>query len=129
MVMLWSFLALASGLLTVVLLALLFEFTLRRVLPSWSDEAAHLTLTAGFVHLGASFLTALAGGLVAASVAQSAPLVHVLALGIIVLVLAALSALENRGKRARLFLLAQVSLAPLGVLAGGLIRLRMLGVL
>lgn len=129
MVMVWSFLALAAGLATVILLALAFDFSLRKMLPSWSDEVAHLTATAGFVHLGASFLTAVCGGMITATVAQNTPLVHILALGIIVLALAALSALENRGKRARLFLLAQVALAPIGVLAGGLLRLRMLGLL
>jgi hypothetical protein len=62
-------------------------------------------------------------------VAQANPLIHVLALGIIVLVLAALSALQSKGKQPVWYLLAQVVISPVGVLAGGLLRLRLQGIL
>ena len=47
----------------------------------------------------------------------------------VVLALAALSALQSRGKQPVWFALAQVAISPLGVLAGGLVRLRVLGIL
>ena len=55
-----------------------------------------------FVNLGYSFLAAAAGGYVTAWIAAANPLVHVLVLGIIVLALAALSALQSKGQAARL---------------------------
>ena len=69
------------------------------------------------------------GGYITAAAATGNPLVHVLALGITVLALAAVSALQSRGKLPVWFQLAQVAISPLGVLAGGLIRLRVLGIL
>jgi hypothetical protein len=53
----------------------------------------------------------------------------VLGLGIIVLALAALSALQSRGKQPIWYQLSLVAITPLGVLAGGLVRLRVLGIL
>jgi len=52
-----------------------------------------------------------------------------MALGIIVLALAALSALQARGKQPIWYQLTLVALTPMGVLAGGLVRLRVLGIL
>jgi hypothetical protein len=56
-------------------------------------------------------------------------LVYILALSIIVLVLAALSALQSRGKQPIGYQLALVAVSPLGVMAGGLVRLRTVGIL
>jgi hypothetical protein len=81
------------------------------------------------VNLGASFLAAAAGGYTTATVAQANPLVHVLALGMVVLALAALNVLQSKGKQPIWYQLSQVAIAPLGVLAGGLLRLRVLGIL
>ena len=81
------------------------------------------------MNLGYSFLAAAAGGYVTAWVAAANPLVHVLALGMVVLALAALSALQSRGKQPIWYQLALVAISPLGVLAGGLVRLRVLGIL
>jgi hypothetical protein len=81
------------------------------------------------VNLGYSFLGAAAGGYVTAWLAAANPLYHVLALGIIVLVLSALSTLQSRGKQPIWYQLALVAIAPIGVLAGGLLRLRVLGIL
>jgi len=55
--------------------------------------------------------------------------VHALALALIVLALAALSALQTKGNQPVWLQLALVAIAPLGVLAGGLVRLRVLGIL
>jgi len=47
----------------------------------------------------------------------------------VVLALAALSALQSRGKRPIWYLLALVVVSPVGVLAGGLVWLRVQGYL
>jgi hypothetical protein len=47
----------------------------------------------------------------------------------VVLALAALSALQSRGKQPVWYALSLVAISPLGVLAGGLMRLRVLGIL
>jgi hypothetical protein len=43
--------------------------------------------------------------------------------------MAALSALQSRGKQPVWYQLALVAISPLGVLAGGLVRMRVLGIL
>ena len=61
--------------------------------------------------------------------AAANPLIHVLALGMVVLTLAALSALQSRGKQPIWYALALVAISPMGVLAGGLMWLRMVGII
>ena len=73
-----------------------------------------------------SFLAAALGGFVTASVAHPNPLPTVLMLAIIVLALSAISALEARGRQPLLYQLALAIISPLGVTAGGLLRLHLL---
>lgn len=129
MVVLHTFLALLSGLAATTLLALLWTASVAKWIPSWSIGEGRPQPGAVFVQLGAEFLTAAAGGYITALAAVANPLYHVLALGIIVLALAALSALQSRGKLPVWFQLALVAMPPLGALAGGLLRLRVLGIL
>ena len=82
-----------------------------------------------FVNLGYSFLAAAAGGYITAWLAAGNPLVLVLVLAIIVLAMGGLSALQSRGKQPIWYALALLALMPLGVMAGGLVRLRILGIL
>jgi hypothetical protein len=110
--------------LVIVLTALLGKLT-----PDWVAEQGKPRPAYIFVNLGYSFLAAAAGGYVTAWLAAANPLYHVLALGIAVLALAALSALQARGKQPIWYALTLVALTPLGVLAGGLVRLRVLGIL
>jgi hypothetical protein len=98
-------------------------------IPSWAGEEGKPGPASAFVQLGASFLAAAAGGYITALAAVANPLVHVLALGMVVLALAALSAMQSRGKQPIWYQLAHVAISPLGVLAGGLLRLRVLGIL
>ena len=100
-----------------------------RLTPSWVGEEGKPQPGYIFVNLGYSFLAAAAGGYVTAWLAAANPLFHVLALGIIVLALAALSALQAKGKQPVWYQLTLVALTPLGVLAGGLVRLRVMGIL
>jgi hypothetical protein len=129
MVVLHAFLALAAGFATMAVLIAVATALLQKLTPSWVGESGHPKPGYIFVNLGYSFLAAAAGGYVTAWIAQHNPLVHVLALAITVLLLAALSALQQRGQQPIWYMLTLVALTPLGVLAGGLVRLRVLGIL
>jgi hypothetical protein len=129
MVTLHAFLALLAGYATMAVLVVAITALLGRLTPSWMGEQGRPRPGYVVVNLGYSFLAAAAGGFVTAMVAVRNPLYHVLVLAVIVLVLAALSAMQSRGKQPVLYQLAMLAIAPLGVMAGGLVRLRMLGIL
>lgn len=129
MVVLRAFFALVSGFATMAVLVAVITPLLQRLVPGWVGESGSPKPGYVFVNLGYSFLAAAAGGYVTAWIAVHNPLIHVLALAITVLLLAALSALQQRGKQPVWYMLAMVAIAPLGVLAGGLVRLRVLGIL
>ncbi|HEX3894335.1 MAG TPA: hypothetical protein VHW46_17295 [Terracidiphilus sp.] len=121
--------ALFAGLAATVLLSFAVKFLLQQFAPDWAEEAGLLSAGLMVVNLGTSLLTAAAGGYVTAWTTQGNALASVLVLAVIVLVLSALSALQTRGKGPIPYQLALVALAPLGVLAGGLVRLRVEGIL
>lgn len=129
MVIVHAFLALLAGFLTMAVLVAVMTALLKRMVPSWTGTEGKPQPGYIFVNLGYSFLAAAAGGYVTAWAAKGNPLVLVLGLGIIVLALGALSALQSRGKQPIWYQLSLVAITPLGVLAGGLIRLRVLGIL
>ena len=129
MVTLHAFLALVAGFVTMAALVAMLTALLMRLTPSWVGDEGKPQAGYIFVNLGYSFLAAAAGGYVTAWVAAANPMYHVMALGSIVLALAALSALQARGKQPVWYQLTLVALTPMGVLAGGLVRLRVLGIL
>lgn len=129
MVTLHAFLALAAGFLTMASLVAVLTALLAWLTPSWVAEQGKPKPGYIFVNLGYSFLAAAAGGYVTALLAAANPLYHVLALGIIVLALAALSALQSKGKQPIWYQLTLLALTPIGVLVGGLVRLRVIGIL
>lgn len=129
MVILHAFLALLAGYATMAALVIALTAMLAKLTPEWVGEQAKPRPGYVFVNLGYSFLAAAAGGYVTAWASAANPLLHVLALGIVALALAALSALQSKGKHPVWYALALVALTPLGVLAGGLVRLRVLGIL
>ncbi len=129
MVALHAFLALLAGLGTIAALVAFIAVLLKKLTPAWVAESGTPKPGYIFVNLGYSFLAATAGGYVTAWIAAHNPLVHVLVLAITVLLLAALSALQQRRQQPVWYMLALVALTPLGVLAGGLVRLRVLGIL
>ena len=111
------------------LLVALLAALLVRLVPSWVGEEGKPQPGYIFVNLCYSFLAAAAGGYVTALLAVANPLYHVLTLGIIVLALAGLSALQAKGKQPVWYQITLVALTPLGVLAGGFVRLRVIGIL
>lgn len=129
MVILHAFLALAAGFLTIVLAMAVLTALMKKLLPEWAEAAGKPGWGAAFTNIAGSFAAAAGGGYVAAWVSSPTPMQHVLALGIVVLALAAMSALQTRGQRPVWFLLALVVAPPLGVLAGGLVWLRVAGIL
>jgi hypothetical protein len=129
MIILRTFLALAAGFVTMALLVMVITALLTKLTPGWVGDAGHPRVAYIFVNLGYSFLAASAGGYVTAWAAAANPLIHVLALGIVVLAMAALSVLQSKGEQPIWYQLTLVALTPLGVLAGGLVRLRVLGIL
>lgn len=143
MVILHAFFALVAGFAVMALLVVVMTALLTRMVPSWTategkpqprSPATGLRRWDAqpgyiFVNLGYSFLAAAAGGYVTAWAAAANPLIHVLALALVVLALAALSALQLRGKQPIWYQLTLVAISPIGVLAGGLARLRVLGIL
>ena len=129
MVILHAFLALLAGFATMALLVIVVTALLAKLTPGWVGEEGKPNPAYVFVNLGYSFVAAAAGGYVTAWAAAANPLIHVLALGIVVLVLSALSALQSRGKQRVWYSLTLLAVTPMGVLAGGLVRLRVLGIL
>lgn len=129
MVVFQAFLALAAGFATMASLVAIITLLLKRLTPSWVGATGRPGVGYVIVNLGYSFLAAAAGGYVTAWTAHANPLVHVLALAIVILVLSALSALQQRGQQPIWYMLALVAIAPVGVFAGGLLRLRILGIL
>jgi hypothetical protein len=124
-----AFLALAVGFLTMAILVGVLTAVLMRVTPSWVQSKGKPQAGYIFVNIAYSFMAAAAGGYVTAWLAAANPLYHVLALAIIVLAMAALSALQQRGKQPIWYQLTLVALSPIGVFAGGIIRMRVLGIL
>jgi hypothetical protein len=129
MVILYGFLALLAGFATMAILVILVTALLTRMAPEWVGEQNKPRTGYIFVNLGYSFLAAATGGYVTAWIAAGNPLLHVLALAIVVLVFSALSALQMRGKQPIAYQLALAAISPIGVMAGGLIRLRLLGMI
>jgi hypothetical protein len=130
-VILHAFLALLAGYATVALLVIGITALLTRLTPGWAGVRSEGRLNPGyaFVNLSYSFLAAAAGGYVTAWIASGNPLVNALVLALVVLAMSALSAMQSRGKQPIWYALTLVAVMPLGVLAGGLVRLRVLGIL
>jgi hypothetical protein len=129
MVVLHAFLALLAGFAVMALLVAVVTAALARFTPDWVGATGSPHPAYVFVNLGYSFIAAAAGGYVTALAAGNNPLYHVLALAIVVLALAALSALQQKGQQPVWYALTLVGLTPLGILVGGLVRLRVLGIL
>jgi hypothetical protein len=132
-VILHAFVALVAGYATMAALVVALTVLLQRMAPAWVGHEGAPQPGYIAVNIGYSFLAAVAGGyttaLIAHWFAHGNPLIQVLALALIVLLLAALSAMQSRGKQPIWYQLTLVAITPLGVMAGGALRLRMLGIL
>ncbi len=136
-----AFLSLLAGFAAMAVIMTVVTVLLRRFAPEWVEIGRRPRLAYVFVNLGYSFLAAAAGGYVTAWATGMRPLPSVVALAVVVLALGAISALQARGPHGQVFVrgveargrqpawyqLLLLVLAPLGVVAGGLVRLRVMG--
>lgn len=129
MVILRAFLALAAGFATTAVLVVVPAVLLKQLVPHWAGDANRSNSGYFFACLGNTFVAGAAGGYVTAWLAATNPLGHVQTLGIVVLVLAALGALQERSRQPLWQQLALVAFTPAGVVAGGIVRLHFLGTL
>jgi hypothetical protein len=102
---------------------------LPRLIPNWVelDGSPRSPLIA--TNLAWSFVAAGVGGYVTAWMASSNPLDTALALGIVMLVLGAIGTLQSRQKYPLWYKLLLLVFTPIGVVAGGLVRMAYLGIL
>lgn len=128
MLILRAFLALLAGFLTMAIMVGVATAVLMKRVPEWVGAPGHPRAGYIFVNLGYSFAAAMAGGYVTAWISRDNPLIHALALALIVLMLAALSALQQRGQQPIWYQLTLLALTPAGVFLGGLLRLRVMGI-
>jgi len=128
-VILRTFMALLAGFATMAVLVMGVTALLSRLTPGWVGSEGRPGPGYVFVNLGYSFLAAAAGGYVTACVVDVNPLPLVLGLAVVVLVMGAISALQARGRQPVWYQVALLVISPLGVVAGGLVRLRATGVL
>lgn len=129
MVVVRAFLALLAGFAVMMAGGLAFAGLLQVLAPGWAGLKNQTRPGPFIVHLGTGFLSAAAGGYVTAWIASGKPLKYMTVLGIIVLAITALSALQSRGKQPGWYALGLVVLCTAGVVVGVLVRLRVMGVL
>ncbi len=129
MVMAHAFLTLLAGYAAVLIFDLGLRALSMRMTPSLSRESLRPRASECVVQLGGSFLAGALGGYITATLARGNSLIHVLVLALVILLMAALGSMQERGKRPIWFLLAQVGLAPIGVMAGGMLQLKLAGIL
>jgi len=128
MLILRSFLSLLAGYLSMAAVVGIVTAVLMKLVPEWVGATGNPRLGYAFVNLGYSLLAAMLGGYVTAWVANRNPLIHVLILALVVLLLAGLSAIQERGRQPVWYQLLLVALMPIGVFLGGLVRLRVMGI-
>jgi hypothetical protein len=129
MVRLHAFLALLAGFAAMVAIGLTVTALLRRFAPQWAEPGRKLSPASVSMNLGLAFFSAAAGGFVTAWTAGDNALRAVLALAIVVLALGAISTLQARKKQPVWYQMVLLILSPLGAVAGGLLRLRVVGIL
>lgn len=122
-----GFLAMLVGFVLMAGLISVVTASLPRLVPSWVelDGTPRRPLIA--TNLSCSFFAAAAGGYVTAWIASENPLDTALALAIVMLVLGAIGTMQSRQKYPLWYLLLLLIVTPIGVVAGGLIRMKILG--
>jgi hypothetical protein len=122
-----AFLALLAGFVSMAVLVGVATAVLMKLAPAWVGAPGNPRPEYVVVNLCYSLVAAAVGGYVTAWAAQGNPLYHALALAIIVLLLSALSTLQQRGKQPIWYQLLLIAITPVGVLLGGLLRLKVMG--
>ena len=123
-VILHSVWALLAGFAVITALVFAFTVVLQKRASAWIGAPDRPNPAYVLVNIAYSFLAAAAGGYVTAWIASENSLAKVLALAIVVLVMSAISTLEGRGRQPLRYQIALAVLSPIGVVVGGLIRLK-----
>jgi hypothetical protein len=126
---LWPFLAMVAGFAIMAGLVSAVTASMPRLVPRWVDLDGSPRRPLIVTNLCWSFLAAVAGGYVTAWIASANPLDTALALAIVMLVLGGIGTLQSRQKYPLWYLILLLIVTPLGVVAGGLIRMKVLGLL
>ena len=102
---------------------------LPKLVPAWAGRDGSPRRPLLVAYVGVSFVAASVGGYVAALIAADYPLATALALGIVTLVLGGVGTLQSGEKYPLWYLILLLIVTPIGVVAGGLIRMKALGAL
>lgn len=111
------------------LLVLILTLALQRFAPGWVGDQRQPKPGFVAVNLAYSFAAAVAGGYITARLSPTNPLLAALALAIVVLVIGAISILQTRDQQPVWYQIALLVLSALGVFAGGLLLLKLWGLL
>jgi hypothetical protein len=122
-----AFLALLAGFAAMAALVGVATAALAKFAPGFVGRPGQPRTGYVFVNLGYSLSAAILGGYITTWVARDHALIHIAALALIVLLLGALSALQQRGRQPIWYQLLLVAIMPVGTLLGGLLRLRVTG--
>ena len=122
-----SFLAMLAGFVTIIGGIGIATALLSRVVPNLTSDDVPPDPFIMALNVGIGLVCSLLGGCVTARYALGNPLVHALMLALVVLLLSALSALQQKGRQPIYYLLVLMIIPPLAVLSGGLLRLHQLG--
>ncbi len=122
-----SFAAILAGFATMIVLVTAATMGARRLFARSMQGENNYPVRYLLLNLAYSSLFAAVGGYVTSAVAKSDPLRNILMLGIVILLLTALSALQLRGQQPVTYQLALIVLTPAAALAGGLLRMHQAG--
>jgi hypothetical protein len=122
-----AFLALLTGFLTMAVLVGVITAVLMKRAPQWVGAPGSPRAGYVAVNLIYSLGAAVCGGYVTAWIVRENLLRYSLILGIVVLLLSALSAVQERGRQPVWYQLTLLAIMPIGVVLGGLLRMRISG--
>jgi hypothetical protein len=122
-----GFLALLIGFVNMVVPVFMITGFLQSRVPEWVGEEGSPRPAYVAVNLFYSFLAAVGGGFVTALIAHQNALDTALALAIVILVLGTLSTLQAKVRPPLWYQVPLLIVSPLGVIAGGLLRIKFLG--
>ena len=124
-----SFLAILLGFIAIIGLTGIATALLKHFAPDMASEDGPADPFTMAVHVGMSLVFSGLGGYITARIAQKNPIAHALMLALVVLLLTAFSTLQMKGRQPVYYLLISMTIPPLAVLAGGLLRLHQIGIL
>ena len=123
-----AFLALLAGFATRIFLVTVATAAVRKLALNWVGAPGSPRVKYVLVNLAYSLMAAVAGGYVTAWAAAENPLKHTLILALAILLLSALTPLQQRGQQPIWYQLLLIAIMPASVFAGGVLRLKGIGI-